>query len=343
MAKKKSAAVKIWYNKDAKMAALKRRTVGVIGYGSQGHAHALNLRDSGVKVIVANRANSDNGRLAKKHGFTPMKVEDVVRKADLILMCVPDEVAPGLYAAKVAPHLRPGQALGFTHGFNIHFRTIDPPKDVDVIMVAPKGPGHLVRREFESGNGVPVLVAVEQDASGKALPLALAWARGIGGTKAGALQTTFKDETETDLFGEQSILCGGVAALIHATFETLTDAGYPPELAYYECCHELKLIVDLIYQGGINYMRYSVSNTATYGDLTRGPRVVDAHVRAELKKILKEVQSAQFARQWRAEYEGGMKNYRRMLADQADHPIEAVGQKLRAMMPWIKAKVIRKK
>ncbi len=337
---RKSAGVSMFYNKDARMSALKGQTVAVIGYGSQGHAHAQNLRDSGVKVIVANRANSANGRLAKRHGFKPLPVEEAVDKGDLVVMCLPDEVAPEVYAAKIGPNLRPGMALGFTHGFNIHYKTILPPKDVDVIMVAPKGPGHLVRREFESGNGVPCLVAVHQDATGKARGKVLAWARGMGGTRAGCIMTTFKDETETDLFGEQAILCGGVVSLVQATFETLTAAGYPEELAYFECCHELKLIVDLIYQGGINYMRYSVSNTAEYGDLTRGKRVIDGHVRAELKKILAEITSGRFAKEWRREYETGMKNFKRLYEKEYNHPVEVVGRKLRRMMTWIDAKEV---
>jgi ketol-acid reductoisomerase len=336
----KKSTVTMYYDKDARMSALKGKTVAILGYGSQGHAHAQNLRDSGVKVIVAEVPGTANFKLAKSHKFTPMTAAEATRKGDLIIFTLPDEVAPTVYAREIAPNLRPGQALGFTHGFNIHYKTIVPPKDVDVIMVAPKGPGHLVRREFVSGNGVPCLVAVQQDATGKALALALAWARGMGGTRAGCIRTTFKDETETDLFGEQAILCGGVVRLIQACFETLTEAGYPPELAYFECCHELKLITDLLYQGGVNYMRYSVSNTAEYGDLTRGKRVIDSHVRATLKKILKEITSGQFAREWRREYETGMKNFNRLYKAEYNHPLEVVGRKLRRMMTWIDAKEV---
>ncbi|MDD4890090.1 MAG: ketol-acid reductoisomerase [Phycisphaerae bacterium] len=337
---KKASKVKMFYDKDATLSALRGKTVAILGYGSQGHAHAQNLRDSGVKVIVANRPDSPNGKLARSHGFKPMPVAEATRQAHVVIFALPDEVAPEVYTRDVAPNLQPGQTLGFTHGFNIHYKTIVPPKDVDVIMVAPKGPGHMVRREFESGNGVPCLIAVQQNASGKALATALAWARGMGGTRAGCIETSFKNETETDLFGEQAILCGGVTALIQATFETLTDAGYPPELAYFECCHELKLITDLVYQGGINYMRYSVSNTAEYGDLTRGKRVIDKHVRAELKKILKEITSGQFAKEFRHEYETGMKNFKRLYKEEYNHPVEVVGRKLRRMMAWIKAKEV---
>ncbi len=251
--------------------------MAVIGFGSQGHAHALNLRDSGVKVVVHaedNRKDSSNGRLAIEHGFELLSVEDAVKAGDLIIVTLPDEVQPEVYKKSIAPHLKAGKALGTTHGFNIHFKTIVPPKDVDVLLVAPKGPGHLVRSEFERGGGVPCLLAIFQNATGKAREIGLAWARGIGGARSGVIETTFKDECETDLFGEQAVLCGGLSALIKAGFETLTEAGYPPEMAYFECVHEVKLIVDLIYQGGLDYMRYSISNTAEYGDLTRGPRIV---------------------------------------------------------------------
>ena len=337
---KKPGTVKMFYNKDAKMSALKGKTVAILGYGSQGHAHAQNLRDSGVKVIVAEIPGTANYKLAVKHGFKPLTAAEATRRGDLVVFTLPDEVAPEVYSKHVAPNLRAGQTLGFTHGFNIHYKTIAPPKGVDVIMVAPKGPGHLVRSEFAAGKGVPCLVAIHQDASGQALATALAWARGMGGTRAGCIQTSFKEETETDLFGEQAILCGGVTALIQATFETLTDAGFAPEMAYFECCHELKLIVDLIYQGGINYMRYSVSNTAEYGDLTRGKRVIDGRVRAELKKILKEITSGQFAREWRHEYDTGLKNFKRRYKEEYNHPVEVVGRKLRKMMTWIDAKEV---
>jgi ketol-acid reductoisomerase len=330
--------LKMVYEKDAPHDPLKGKTVAIIGFGSQGHAHGLNLRDSGVKVIVANRKDSANGRLAAEHGLEPMSVADAIEQADLAIITLPDERQPEVYNASIAPKLKAGKALGFTHGFNVHFKTIVPPKDVDVLMVAPKGPGHLVRSEYEKGGGVPCLLAVHQDATGNARKIGLAWARGIGGARAGVIETTFKDECETDLFGEQAVLCGGLSALIKAGFETLTEAGYPPEMAYFECVHEVKLIVDLIYQGGLDYMRYSISNTAEYGDLTRGPRVVNAQTKAEMKKILAEITSGQFAKEWRAEYEGGMKNFNRLYEADNTHPVEVVGRKLRAMMPWLKAK-----
>jgi len=333
-----AAALKMIYEQDAPLDALKGKTVAVLGFGSQGHAHSLNLRDSGVKVVVANRKDSPNGRLAIEHGFDPVSVEDAVTAGDLIIVTLPDEVQPGVYQKSIAPNLKAGKALGATHGFNIHFKTIMPPRDVDVLMVAPKGPGHLVRSEFEKGGGVPCLLAVHQDASGKARKLGLAWARGIGGARSGVIETTFKDECETDLFGEQAVLCGGLSALIKAGFETLTEAGYPPEMAYFECVHEVKLIVDLIYQGGLDYMRYSISNTAEYGDLTRGPRIINDQTKKEMKKILTEITSGQFAKEWRAEYEGGMKNFKRLYESDLNHPVEVTGKRLRKMMPWLKAK-----
>jgi ketol-acid reductoisomerase len=332
------APLKMVYEQDAPIDVLKGKTVAILGYGSQGHAHAQNLRESGVKVIVANRKGSPNGRLAQEHGFEPMSVEDAVKAADLVIVTLPDEVQPEVYARSIAPHLKAGKTLGVTHGFNVHFKTIVPPRDVDVILVAPKGPGHLVRSEFEKGGGVPCLLAVHQDASGNARATGLAWANGIGGARSGVIETTFKDECETDLFGEQAVLCGGLSALIKAGFETLTEAGYPPEMAYFECVHEVKLIVDLIYQGGLDYMRYAISNTAEYGDLTRGPRVVNDATKAEMKKILGEIQSGQFAKEWRAEYEGGMKNFKRLYEADNNHPVEVTGRRLRKLMPWLKAK-----
>jgi ketol-acid reductoisomerase len=326
------------YEKDAPLDALKGKTVAVLGFGSQGHAHSLNLRDSGVKVVVGNRKDSNNGRLAIEHGFEPVSVEEAVQQGDLIILTLPDEAQPDIYNKSIAPHLKSGKALGATHGFNFHFKTVQAPRDVDVLLVAPKGPGHLVRSEFEKGGGVPCLLAVFQDATGKARDLGLAWARGIGGARSGIIETTFKDECETDLFGEQAVLCGGLSALIKAGFETLTEAGYPPEMAYFECVHEVKLIVDLIYQGGLDYMRYSISNTAEYGDLTRGPRVVTEQTKAEMKKILAEIQSGQFAREWRNEYETGMKNFKRLYEADNNHPVEVTGRRLRNMMPWLKAK-----
>src|SRR4051812_47095462 len=330
--------LKMVYEQDAPIDALKGKTVAIIGFGSQGHAHAQNLRDSGIKVIVANRRDSPNGRLAIEKGFDPISVEDAVKAADLVIVTLPDEVQPEVYAKSIAPNLKAGKTLGVTHGFNVHFKTIVPPKDVDVILVAPKGPGHLVRSEFEKGGGVPCLLAIHQDATGNARAMGLAWANGVGGARSGIIETTFKDECETDLFGEQAVLCGGLASLIKAGFETLTEAGYPPEMAYFECVHEVKLIVDLIYQGGLDYMRYSISNTAEYGDLTRGPRVVNAQTKAEMKKILTEIQSGQFAKEWRAEYEGGLKNFKRLYEADNSHPVEVTGRKLRKMMPWLKAK-----
>jgi ketol-acid reductoisomerase len=330
--------LKMIYEQDAPLDPLRGKTVAIIGFGSQGHAHAQNLRDSGIKVIVANRKESSNGKLAIEKGFDPLSVDDAVKAADLIIVTLPDERQPEIYNKSIAPHLKAGKAFGATHGFNIHFKTIVPPKDVDVLMVAPKGPGHLVRSEFERGGGVPCLLAVHQNASGKARDIGLAWARGIGGARSGVIETTFKDECETDLFGEQAVLCGGLSALIKAGFETLTEAGYPPEMAYFECVHEVKLIVDLIYQGGLDYMRYSISNTAEYGDLTRGPRLITPAVKAEMKKILGEITSGQFAKEWRAEYEGGMKNFNRLYEADNTHPVEVIGRKLRKMMPWLKAK-----
>src|SRR5471032_1176462 len=335
-----SEPLKMMYEKDAPLDALKGKTVAILGFGSQGHAHGLNLRDSGVKVIVADRKDSANGRLAIQHGFDPLSVEDAVKAADLIIATIPDEVQPGVYAKSIAPHLKAGKAFGATHGFNIHFKTIVPPKDVDVIMVAPKGPGHLVRSEFERGGGVPCLLAIHQNPTGKARDLGLAWARGIGGARSGVIETTFKDECETDLFGEQAVLCGGLSALIKAGFETLTEAGYPPEMAYFECVHEVKLIVDLIYQGGLNYMRYSISNTAEYGDYTRGPRIVTDETRAEMKRILAEIQSGQFAREWILENKANAPAFKATRRRERNHPIETVGRQLRRLMSWINSKEV---
>ena len=331
-------ALTMLYDKDAPIDPLHGKTVAVLGFGSQGHAHAQNLRESGVNVVVANRPNSANGRLAKEKGFDPMSVEDAVKQADLVVVTLPDEVQPEVFEKSIKPNLTPGKVLGFTHGFNVHFKTIDVPDGVDVIMVAPKGPGHLVRSEFEKGGGVPCLFSVHTDASGSARDIALAWASGVGGGRSGIIETSFKDECETDLFGEQAVLCGGLSALIKAGFETLTEAGYPPEMAYFETVHEVKLIVDLIYAGGLDYMRYSVSNTAEYGDLTRGPRVITDESKRAMKQILNEIQSGQFAKQWRAEYENGLRDFKQMEKDEHDHPVEQVGRRLRGMMPWLGAK-----
>ena len=332
------AEMKMIYEQDAPIDALKGKTVAMLGFGSQGHAHSLNLRDSGIKVIVAELPNTNNYKLAVEYGFQPVSAEEATKAADLIILTLPDEVQPAVYNKSIAKNLRAGQTLGATHGFNIHFKTIVPPKDVNVIMVAPKGPGHLVRSEFEKGGGVPCLLAIHQDPTGTARQMGLAWARGIGGARCGIIETTFKDECETDLFGEQAVLCGGLSALIKAGFETLVEAGYAPEMAYFECVHEVKLIVDLIYQGGLDYMRYSISNTAEYGDLTRGPRLITPSVKAEMKKILGEIQTGAFAKEWRGEYEGGLKNFKRLYEADNSHPMEVIGRKIRKMMPWLKAK-----
>jgi len=333
-------AVTIYYEKDADLTPLKGKKVGILGYGSQGHAHALNLRDSGIEVMVAELPGTANYKLACDHKFKPVSADEVTRACDLVVMTLPDELQAAIYRSSIQAHLKPGKTLGFTHGFNIHFGQIVPPDGVDVIMIAPKGPGHLLRSEFEKGGGVPCLVAVEKDASGQALKLALAWGAGIGGARAGILQTTFRDETETDLFGEQVVLCGGVTALIKTAFETLVEAGYPPEICFFECLHELKLIVDLFYQGGLSYMRYSVSNTAEYGDLTRGPRIITEETRREMKKILAEITSGQFAREWILESAAGRPMFRALEKKDHDHPLEIVGRRLRKMMKWIDSKEV---
>lgn len=330
-------ALKVYTSKDSSGAALKGKTVAVIGYGSQGHAQAQNLRDSGVKVIIGQRKGSANYKLAVKHGFKPVSAAEAAAQADVIQILLPDEVQKAVYEQDILPHLTKGKVLVFSHGFNIHFKNIKPPKDVDVIMVAPKGPGHLVRSEFVKGGGVPCLIAIAQDASGKAKQIALAHARGVGGLRAGAIETSFKNETETDLFGEQAVLCGGVSELVKAGFETLTEAGYPEELAYFECLHELKLIVDLMYEQGIAGMRFSISDTAEYGDLTRGPRIINDAVKAEMRKVLDEIQDGRFAEEWVKESESGRARYNELKAKGAEHQIEKVGAELRAMMPWISA------
>lgn len=330
--------LKMLYAADAPIAPLNGKTVAIVGFGSQGHAHAQNLRDSGVKVIVANRPDSANGRLAKSKGWEPLSVEDAVKQADVVILTLPDEKQPEIYNKSVKPFLKKGQTLGFTHGFNVHFKTIEIPADVDVVMAAPKGPGHLVRSEFEKGGGVPCLAAVAQDATGNARAIALAWANGVGGARSGIIETNFKDECETDLFGEQAVLCGGLSALIKAGFETLTEAGYPPEMAYFECVHEVKLIVDLIYQGGLDYMRYSISNTAEWGDLITGPKIVTADTKKAMKKILTDIQDGTFAREFRKEYEGGMKEFNRLYQADNNHPVEVTGRELRAKMTWLNAK-----
>ena len=330
--------VKVYYDKDADLGMLKGKTVAIIGYGSQGHAQAQNLRDSGVKVIIAELEGTDNYKLALEHGFKPMSASEAAKNADIIQMLVPDDVQAKIYHADIKQHMKKGKSLVFSHGFNIHFGCIEPPKDVDVFMVAPKGPGHLVRSVFVEGGGVPCLIAIQQDASKKTKKMALAYAKGIGGTRAGVLETTFAEETETDLFGEQTVLCGGVTRLVMAGFETLVDAGYQPEIAYFECLHELKLITDLMYQGGIAWMRYSISDTAEYGDLTRGDRIISDETKKEMKKILKEIQSGEFAREWLLENIAGRPQFKRLRKKGLEHPIEKVGAQLRSMMPWLKKK-----
>jgi ketol-acid reductoisomerase len=337
---KDTMAATIYYEKDAPMDALQGKKVAVIGYGSQGHAHSQNLRDSGVEVAVAELEGTENFKIAQEHGFTPTDIKQAMDGATLMIITLPDEVQGKVYASQIAPNLVSGQTLGFCHGFNIHFKYIVPPEGINVVMIAPKGPGHLVRSEYVKGGGVPCLIAVEKNPSGNAKEIALAWANGIGGARAGIIKTTYKEETETDLFGEQVVLCGGLTALIKAGFETLVEAGYQPEIAYFECMHEVKLIVDLMYQGGMSYMRYSISNTAEYGDLSRGPRIVTPETKAEMKKILGEIVDGDFAKEWVNEYKAGMKNFNELY--QKDHgcQLETVGRQLRNMMKWIDAKEV---
>jgi ketol-acid reductoisomerase len=327
---------KMYYDKDAKIELLKGKKIAILGYGSQGHAHAQNLKDSGQEVIVAELPGSAAWDKAKKDGFGVLDAATAAKEGQIIMMLLPDQLQKQAYYESIEKNLSAGKTLMFAHGFNIHFNQIVPPQNIDVSMVAPKGPGHLVRRVYTEGAGVPALFAVYQDASGKAKDMALAYARGIGATRAGVLETTFKEETETDLFGEQVILCGGVTSLIKAAFETLVNAGYQPELAYFECMHELKLIVDLMYQGGMSYMRYSISDTAEYGDYTRGPRVVDDRTKAEIRKILEEVQNGTFAREWILENQAGRPSFNAYRRMEAEHPLEKVGKTLRDMMSWLK-------
>jgi ketol-acid reductoisomerase len=327
-----------YYEKDGNLDLYKSKTVAIIGYGSQGHAHALNLRDSGVDVVVGLYPGSKNAAKAEAAGLRVLPVSEAAKLADITMVLVPDHIQGGLYEKEIAPHMTAGKTLMFAHGFNIHFGFIKPPADVDVTMIAPKAPGHRVRELFTEGVGVPALVAVQQDASGQALQNALTYALALGCLKAGVIETTFKEETESDLFGEQTVLCGGVSELIRAGFETLVEAGYAPEIAYFECLHELKLIVDLIYEGGLNYMRFSVSDTAEYGDYTRGPRLVTAQTREEMKKILAEIQSGQFAREWMAENASGRHKFIAMREAGHDQPIEKVGVELRSMMTFLKRK-----
>jgi ketol-acid reductoisomerase len=327
----------VYYEKDADRSLIASRKVAVLGYGSQGHAHALNLKDSGVDVRVGLRDGSSSATKAQDAGLSVMSFAEAATEADVIMVLVPDTEQKRIYDDHIAPNLDGGNALLFAHGFNVRFGRIAPPEGIDVAMVAPKGPGHLVRRTYVEGGGTPCLVAVAQDATGKAQGLALAYADAIGGTKAGVLETTFAEETETDLFGEQVVLCGGLTALVQAGFETLTEAGYSPESAYFECLHELKLIVDLMYEQGIAGMRYSISDTAEYGDVTRGPRIINDSVKAEMQSILGEIQSGVFADEWVAESESGRSNFNRLREEGRQHPIEVVGEQLRAMMPWISA------
>jgi ketol-acid reductoisomerase len=328
-------SVEIFYDDDADLGVVQGRKVAVIGYGSQGHAHALSLRDSGVDVRIGLQEGSKSRVKAEEEGLRVLTNAEAAAEADLIMILAPDTAQRHIYAKDIAPNLKTGDALFFSHGFNIRYGLIEPPAGVDVAMVAPKGPGHLVRRQFVDGKGVPVLIAVEQDASGTAQALALSYARAIGGTRAGAIKTTFTEETETDLFGEQTVLCGGVSALVQTGFEVLTEAGYAPEIAYFECLHELKLIVDLMYEGGIARQRYSCSDTAEYGDLTRGPRVITPGVKDEMRKILAEIQDGRFATEWVAEDEAGRPNFTKLRHEGERHPIEEVGKKLRAMMSWV--------
>ena len=325
----------IYHDRDASLAPLQGKKIAIIGYGSQGHAHALNLRDSGMDVRVGLRADSASRPKAEGAGLRVVDTATAAREGDIVMMLVPDEQGAEIYEGDIAPGLRAGNSLAFGHGFNIHYKKIVPPADVNVFMVAPKGPGHLVRSEYEKGRGVPCLLAIAQDPSGDTKPVGLAYAKGIGGTRAAVLETTFKEETETDLFGEQSVLCGGLTELIRAGYETLVEAGYSPEMAYFECLHEVKLIVDLIYEGGIANMRYSISNTAEYGDMTRGKRVVGPEARQAMKAILSDIQSGKFADEWITEHRCGSPHFRELRKEAAKHPVEEVGTRLRALMPWL--------
>jgi len=326
----------MYYDNDADLSLMDGKTIGIMGYGSQGHAHALNLKDSGMDVMVGLYEGSKSKAKAEEAGLKVASVSDVADASDIIMIVIPDTSQAQVYRDSISPHLRPGKTLMFAHGFNIHYKTILPPKNVDVSMVAPKAPGHRMREVFTRGSGVPGLLAIHQDASGQARGIGLAYARGVGCTRAGVLDTTFKEETETDLFGEQTVLCGGVTALVKAAFETMVEAGYQPESAYFECMHELKLIVDLLYQGGMEYMRYSVSDTAEYGDYSRGPMVIDQHVKDNMRKVLDAIQDGSFAREWIAENDEGRHRFNRLRRENAEHPIEAIGKELRGMMSFLK-------
>src|SRR6187401_1837717 len=330
----------IYYDNDADLSHLKGKTVAILGYGSQGHAQAQNLRDSGVNVIVGQRPGGANYDLAIEHKFKPVSAEEATKAADIVNILLPDEVQGDVYRSSIKPNLKKGAILMASHGFNMHFGQVEPPAGVDTLLVAPKGPGHLVRSEFEKGGGVPCLIAIHPGSSPETKKVGLAYAKGIGGTRGGVIETTIAEETETDLFGEQVVLCGGVSELVKAAFETLVDAGYQPEMAYFECLHELKLIVDLFYQGGLNYMRYSVSNTAEYGDYTRGPRIITEETKKEMKKILQEIQEGKFAKEWIAEAKSGGKNFKAMKEKDKTHPVEVTGAKLRKLMSWINAKEV---
>ncbi len=327
--------MKVYYDQDASLDLLKQKKIAVLGYGSQGHAHSLNLKDSGFEVTVGLRKGSESIKSAEEAGLTVKPIAEAVKDANVIMILLPDQYQKAVYETDIAPNLEPGDTLAFGHGFNIHYKSIIPPEDVNVMMIAPKSPGHLVRRTYEQGNGTPCLVAVDQDPSGNTLELALAWAKGIGGTKAGVIETNFKNETETDLFGEQAVLCGGSAELIKAGFDVLVEAGYPPELAYFECMHEMKLIVDLYYEGGLSRMNYSVSDTAEYGGMTRGPRLITEETKNEMRRVLKEVQDGSFAQEFIKDNEAGQVKLKELRAKNTEHPIEKVGGELRKMMSWV--------
>ena len=330
--------LRIYYDADADLNLLKGKKIAVIGYGSQGHAHSLNLKDSGVDVVVGLYKGSKSWGMAEKAGLKVMTVAEATQQSDFVMMLVPDQTQSSLFKSEIEPNLKQGKTLMFAHGFSVHFGQVVAPAGVDVVMVAPKGPGHIVRDLFTQGVGTPALVAIHQDASGRALQNGLAYAKGIGGTRAGVIQTTFRDETETDLFGEQAVLCGGIAALIKAGFETLTEAGYPPEMAYFECLHETKLIVDLIYQGGLSYMRYSVSDTAEYGDYTAGPKIITDEVKTNMRKILRDIQDGEWAKNWLLENQAGRPAFNALRRRDENHEIEVIGKELRAMMPFLKTR-----
>jgi ketol-acid reductoisomerase len=330
----------MYYDGDADLGVLAGKTIAIIGYGSQGHAQAQNLRDSGLKVVVAQRPGGANHALAVSHGFQPLSVEEAVKQADVVNILLPDELQADVYRTSIRPHLKPGAVLMASHGFNFHFGQVEPPPGHDILLVAPKGPGHLVRSEYVKGGGVPCLIALGPGASPETKKIGLAYAKGIGGTRGGVIETTIAEETETDLFGEQVVLCGGVSELIKAGFDTLVEAGYQPEMAYFECLHEMKLIVDLFYQGGLEYMRYSVSNTAEYGDYTRGKRIITEETRKEMRKILEEIRSGQFARDWILENRGGAAMFKSTRRRERQHPIAETGRRLRRMMKWIDSKEV---